>query len=108
VTTITNLSPCRIPIEEKERKEELLSFSSRGITLIFDEYKSKILSMKETQQELGELRNSSKTSLTFLRSWGMKMKPHLFSQVASLLSSHTHASKEVSNSALHSQYILDL
>jgi hypothetical protein len=67
VTKITNLSPCRIPIEEEERKEELLSFSSRGIT-IFDEYKSKILSMKETQQELSELRNSSKTSLTFLRS----------------------------------------
>jgi len=67
VTKITNLSPCRIPIEEEERKEELLSFSSRGIT-IFDEYKSKILSMKETQQELSELRNSSRTSLTFLRS----------------------------------------
>jgi hypothetical protein len=38
VTTIINLSPCRISIEEEERKEELLSFSSRGIT-IFDEYK---------------------------------------------------------------------
>jgi hypothetical protein len=54
-------------MEEEERKEELISFSSRGIT-IFDEYKSKILSMKETQQELSELRNSSRTSLTFLRS----------------------------------------
>jgi hypothetical protein len=38
VTTIINLSPCRISIEGEERKEELLSFSSRGIT-IFDEYK---------------------------------------------------------------------
>ena len=59
-------------MEEKERKEELLyiSFSSRGNTIFDEYYKSKILSMKETQQELGELRNSSKTSLTLLRSLG--------------------------------------
>ena len=63
--------------------------------------------MKETQQELGELGNSSKTSLTLLRSLGQENEATLV-ESSSLLAQLTHASKKVSNSALHSQYILDL